>query len=361
MTDISAAFWNLQNLFDVTASEIAADLEFTPEEGWTEAALDAKIEALLDVAETLCDGRGPDLLGICEVENDALVRRLVDGLKTRLGREDYTFAHDEAPDIRGIDCALIYSDRVFELAGEPVGHLVHLRFPTRDIFEVPLRVKATGAELLVYVTHWPSRRSGAKASEPYRITLASHLGRLIDRRLKLPRQHVVAAPKLGDLLDEMRAAWDRNVMVMGDLNDDPFNTSVLEALRATNSLDRLEEELALPRDDRDLPPDQKRRKSDTARYLGQQADLYNLSWGPVGRSGEGTIFYSSKEHGRSKQVFDQIIVSRGLLFGRRGLRAAEADFAIHAPKLMWSNGRLAEDAERHLVRPKPFDRKKLTG
>ena len=35
MAEIKVAFWNLQNLFDTTASEIAADLEFTPDDGWT--------------------------------------------------------------------------------------------------------------------------------------------------------------------------------------------------------------------------------------------------------------------------------------------------------------------------------------
>ena len=36
MTVLKAAFWNLQNLFDTTASPIATDFEFTPEHGWTE-------------------------------------------------------------------------------------------------------------------------------------------------------------------------------------------------------------------------------------------------------------------------------------------------------------------------------------
>jgi hypothetical protein len=35
MSEIKIAFWNVGNLFDKTASELATDLEFTPEFGWT--------------------------------------------------------------------------------------------------------------------------------------------------------------------------------------------------------------------------------------------------------------------------------------------------------------------------------------
>ena len=37
---IRTAFWNVQNLFDMIASEIVADMEFTPDGGWTPAVLD---------------------------------------------------------------------------------------------------------------------------------------------------------------------------------------------------------------------------------------------------------------------------------------------------------------------------------
>ena len=42
----SVAFWNLQNLFDVNSSEIATDLEFIPEKGWSIEVLSKKIENL---------------------------------------------------------------------------------------------------------------------------------------------------------------------------------------------------------------------------------------------------------------------------------------------------------------------------
>jgi hypothetical protein len=43
MAEIKVAFWNVENLFDTTASSIATDLEFTPAQGWTQAVFDLKV------------------------------------------------------------------------------------------------------------------------------------------------------------------------------------------------------------------------------------------------------------------------------------------------------------------------------
>jgi endonuclease/exonuclease/phosphatase family metal-dependent hydrolase len=356
MEPIKAAFWNLQNLFDVTASDIAADLEFTPAEGWTEEVLDKKFEAIVDIIALMFDGTGPDLLGLCEIENEALAQRLVLALRDRLGRQDYVLAHADSPDIRGIDCSLIYSDDVFELAGTPKGHLVHLRYPTRDIFEVPLRVKQTQDELVVFVNHWPSRsRSGAIASEPLRITVAAHLGRLVDEHLKLPRDAVETSPDPRTLQDVIDLLWNTNVLVMGDLNDDPFDRSVLETLRASNSLDRLEETISTANSQGEPVADFKKS------YIGRQAELYNYCWPWMGERGAGTIFFSRGGIARTKQCFDQFIGSRSLVYGLSGLRIDDADVSIFAPKLMWTNSNLPYDTPLHTVRPRRFNRNDLKG
>ena len=77
MPEIKLAFWNVGNLFDTTASPLAADLEFTPEQGWTPQAYDVKIKALAGVIRQLHDGAGPDLLGLCEIENDDILTHLL--------------------------------------------------------------------------------------------------------------------------------------------------------------------------------------------------------------------------------------------------------------------------------------------
>ena len=53
MSDITIAFWNLGNLFDVSSSEPALVHEFTPERGWTNEVLDKKLENLAQVIRLL--------------------------------------------------------------------------------------------------------------------------------------------------------------------------------------------------------------------------------------------------------------------------------------------------------------------
>ncbi len=77
MAVIKVASWNLQNLFDTTASDIAADLEFTPAQGWDAEALDKKLTNLATVIKAMHGGQGPDLLGIVEVETKELLEELI--------------------------------------------------------------------------------------------------------------------------------------------------------------------------------------------------------------------------------------------------------------------------------------------
>jgi hypothetical protein len=132
MPDIKIAFWNLENLFDLNSSETALIHEFTPDRGWTEEVLNMKIENLAQVIRALHDGQGPDLLGICEVENEPVAQKLID----KIGRTDYQIAqYNDGPDIRGRDTCLIYSKKIFRFIYAN-SHNVYLRYPTRDIFHV---------------------------------------------------------------------------------------------------------------------------------------------------------------------------------------------------------------------------------
>ncbi|HYY71680.1 MAG TPA: hypothetical protein VE595_04650, partial [Nitrososphaeraceae archaeon] len=86
--NINVAFWNLGNLFDIQPNEISSDLEFTPNKGWNEKVRDIKIQNLTNIIKTTFDN-GPDLIGICEIENVSLAKKLIDELKKLLGRDDY--------------------------------------------------------------------------------------------------------------------------------------------------------------------------------------------------------------------------------------------------------------------------------
>jgi endonuclease/exonuclease/phosphatase family metal-dependent hydrolase len=340
MSEIKVAFWNLQNLFDTTASAIATDLEFTPEEGWTEEVYKIKVANLASIVRQMHGGAGPDLLGLCEVEN----KEVVDDLLAKIGRDDYRVAHVDSPDIRGIDCSLIYSSKVFKAppAKEMKGHLINFRFPTRDIFQVRLTLKATGAELNVFVNHWPSRRQGQYQSEPLRIAVAERCGQLVNEVLKLDRKEYAELPDTAETLAGLNARWNRNIVLMGDFNDDPFCRSITDYLLASKDFDKLEEVLkASP--NREIPA--------INAYIERQPTLFNLSWPLYAQPDKGTIFFSG-DSANTMNLFDQFIVSRGLFYGESGLKARPGSMQIFTTPEM---------APGNKQRPKAFDKQTRKG
>ncbi len=338
MPNIKIAFWNVENLFDTTASNIAADLDFTPAQGWTEAAYDAKVKNLAAIVRQMHAGQGPDLLGLCEIETKQVVQDLID----EVGRADYRVAHVDSPDIRGIDATLVYSNQVFKdpKASEMEGHLVHLRFPTRDIFQVRLEVKENGSELNVLVNHWPSRCQGQYESEPLRIAVAEHCGRVVDSILKWPRAEFLALPDTKASLAKLNERWNRNVLVMGDLNDEPFARSVLDYLLGSKDLDHVEEELKAG-GGKNIP--------EAKTYLEKMPFLFNCMWPLFGQPDKGTLYFSTATN--SMNLLDQFLVSRGLFYGVQGLKMDPASVEIFTPAAMaTAKGR-----------PRAFDRKTLKG
>jgi len=340
MAEIKVAFWNVENLFDTTASPIAADLEFTPAQGWTEEAFDAKVANLASIITQMHGGAGPDLLGLCEVENKGVVEVLM----SEIGRPDYSVAHVEAPDIRGIDCSLIYSTEVFEDPPEAdiKGHLVHFRYPTRDIFQVRLTLKDNGAELNVFVNHWPSRSQGQFESEPHRMTVGERCGQLVDRVLKLNPEEFDLAPDSAEGLTGLNARWNRNVLLMGDFNDEPFNRSMTDYLMASKDLDKVEEVLK-PGSGRQIPT--------MKAYLEREPVLFNLSWPFLGQPDTGTYFYGQGTS-NTMNLLDQWIVSRGLFYGESQLKVRpESAQIFRAPDMTTPDKK----------RPKKFDRNTKKG
>lgn len=81
---------------------------------------------------------GPDILGICEVENRWVVEKLVESLK-HLPQHRYGIVHANTKDNRGIDVAFIYDTKKFEIeknqSNEKLifSHFIVKRKATRDI------------------------------------------------------------------------------------------------------------------------------------------------------------------------------------------------------------------------------------
>jgi len=212
------AWWNVENLFDTT-DDPTQDDDFTPsgKYKWTEERLDYKFKQLSVVIRDLAQSRNytlPDIMGFCEVEHQHLLDTL---FQKYLNAKAYKVVYYESYDPRGIDVGIAYNSEKFQLL-ESKPHRVNLdEGSTRDILEA--KFSSSGKVLYVFANHWSSRRGGEEASEPRRI---------------------VAAQTLRARLDEILAQDSTaDVIMLGDLNDEPSNNSVSKTLRAIGDLNQV--------------------------------------------------------------------------------------------------------------------------
>ena len=209
------AFWNVENLFDVEDSprrgEKLQRALGRSIEGWTQALLDQKLSQLSSIIQQIGDN-GPDILGVCEVENDHVMNLLIEALAP-LGR-NYAVAHEDTEDRRGIDVGFIYDADLFEVDAL-FSHFVLRRTATRDILQV--NFKTRNDRLLVVVgNHWPARSAGKLASDGYRAIAGETLAYFHERILEV---HGKETP----------------VLAMGDFNDEPFDRSLVVYALSTQS------------------------------------------------------------------------------------------------------------------------------
>jgi endonuclease/exonuclease/phosphatase family metal-dependent hydrolase len=261
--EFSILFYNVENLFDIKDDPDIQDEEFTPEgdRRWTYSRFIKKINNISKVILSASGWTPPDIVALCEVENNYVIERLLKD--TPLKSYPFKIIHKESPDTRGIDIALFYNEKAFY-------PLTYRYFPlisgndsvlnTREILYVS--GIANGADTLhLFVNHWPSRYSGLLESQSLRNLAAKTLRQLIENiRIKNPVAKIV---------------------VTGDFNDQPTDESLSLFLGSSK-----------------LPDDMAETESQT---------LYNLSYSWIGKE-PGTLKYQSQW-----QVFDQVIVSGTLL------------------------------------------------
>lgn len=113
---------NCENLFDCRHDSLKQDIEFTPEgdRRWTASKywdkLDNTAKAIISCGTEDGDWRLPDLVALCEVENDSVMHDLT--RRSLLRSANYEYIMTSSPDERGIDVALLYSPGSFA----PVRH-----------------------------------------------------------------------------------------------------------------------------------------------------------------------------------------------------------------------------------------------
>ena len=207
------ACWNTENLFDTHHDSLKNDYEFLPNamRHWNYNRYKKKLSDIARVITAIGEWNAPALIGLCEVENDTVLRDLTH--RSPLQELDYRYVMTDSPDLRGIDVALLYQRDLFKLLSSRSISIPPLRQyrPTRDLLHVS-GLLLTGDTLDVFVCHLPSRSGGAKESEPYRLYAAQILRTEVDHILNI-RSHP-------------------QVIIMGDFNDYPTNQSIQKVLEA---------------------------------------------------------------------------------------------------------------------------------
>lgn len=211
-------FYNVENLFDTVDDTLKMDEEFLPEgiRNWSKFRYYQKQNQLSKVITAVGGWSPPDLIGLCEIENHGVLTYLT--RQSPLYIFGYQIIHQESPDARGIDVALLYQPKNFRLINTEfiaVDYPVNQR-KTRDILYAR-GILPNNDTLHLFVNHWPSRYGGQLESEKNRIFVAKLLKQKTDSILNKHPQALIT--------------------LIGDFNDEPNNTSLLKTLNALPAFD----------------------------------------------------------------------------------------------------------------------------
>ena len=172
---------NCENLFDYLHDEGKQDVEYLPDatRHWTKNRYWHKLNNIAQELLSCSDEGIPDLIALCEVENDSAMRDLTK--RSLLRNAGYEYLMTSSPDQRGIDVALLYSPftfapiRSYSIRVEPIKDMR----ATRDIFYV-CGETISGDTLHVFVVHQPSKFGGEKYSRPFRQVVADRVCQSVD-------------------------------------------------------------------------------------------------------------------------------------------------------------------------------------
>lgn len=259
-------FYNFENLFDTINDPDVRDEEFTPEgpKQWNTVKYGKKIgnleRVLFDIAAE--DKDFPAVIGVSEIENRSVMEDVI--AQPKLRPANYRIVHYDSPDARGVDVGFYYRPDIFKLEGSaPIKFEMpgQPNFRTRDF--VTMWGTIDGEPFFFLVSHWPSRLGGKEASDPKRMAAARQVKAIVD--------------------SVQRANPATKVVVMGDLNDDATDQSIVEGLSAKGKIREVAE-----------------------------GDMFN-PFIPLLKAGYGTLAYRD-----AWNLFDNIVVSENLATGSTG-------------------------------------------
>ncbi len=260
---LTFAFYNVENLFDTINDPSINDEEFLPDgkNNWDTKKYNHKLAQMARVIAAMDTLSYPDMLGLAEVENKKVLEDLVK--QPAIKAANYQIIHLADNDPRGIEVAMLYRSEFFKPASIKAMQIVSdtITAPLRHILYVKGTV-ATGDTLHLFVNHWASRYGGEEATKGRRWTSGLTIRHLADSLFAINP--------------------NSNILIAGDLNDNPTDPSLVEFMQAKNPAEGI-----------------------------QAAGLYNLSLKPYSK-GEGTLYYKGWD------LFDQVIASSNLLKPAKG-------------------------------------------
>ena len=276
--DFRVMTYNVENLFDTYDDTLKNDQDFLPwgMNKWNQERYQTKLKRTFKVIANISEWDYPGLIALTEIENQTVLEDLINA--TPLMEADYGIIHEESPDARGIDVALLFRKSLFK----PISHEAikvsmadDPSFKTRDILYAQGIIHESDT-LHFFVAHFPSRRGGEATSEPKRILAAS-----------------VLRNKCDSILAHQPEA---KIIITGDFNDDPANASMSETLRG-----------------RDLEENMK------------EGDFFNMMYDAY-KKGYGTYKYQS-----SWNMLDQYVISSSLLNSSKNVYTTSQSAHIFQP------------------------------
>ncbi len=282
----SFAFYNLENLFDTIDNHQVADESYLPESqvAWNTVRYNTKLTNMSQVMSSVDPDGFPAIFGVCEVENQGVLRDLIS--QPVLRNANYRIIHKDSPDERGIDVALLYNPKFFLPLS--VNFINPGIWEKTDSGDFPVRTRdilyAKGIfdnkdTLHIFINHWVSRWGGREETEPHRIKIAMTIKALADSIFKLNN--------------------NASIIIAGDLNDNPTDVSIKEYLNAQ-----------IP--DVDISSEK----------------LYNLSERAYIEDSIGSLYYKGWD------MFDQIIVSGSMLLPSNSIRVTPTEQTVFKKEWM---------------------------
>ena len=196
---------NVENMFDCEHDSLKNDTEWLPEGAnhWNKNRYWHKLnhiaQEIIACGEKENDWQLPDLVALCEVENDSVMRDLTKRSLLRNARYEYVMTQSLDP--RGIDVALMYSPFSFSLIESKsfrVNPLKNMHAP-RDILYVKGMLQGDDT-LHVFVVHAPSRTGGERKTRNHRMVVAQRLCEVVDSILTFsPHAKIVVGGDFNDV------------------------------------------------------------------------------------------------------------------------------------------------------------------